>query len=180
MNEGSDLRHRDLDDGLLSPHQVCRAAHCGADGFSELVHVLATRLWGGAEGALRCVQQFALKSCGNAVADEFDIGSELCLGVDHHRDEDDADMGELAALLGRAILGGNDEAAVDMKSPAGCLVDVRQRAGGEPGDGAVLRDQHVADAAQHQGGERVIHQRLVVNGHQLLADRQGEGVEPGA
>ena len=40
-------------------------------------------------------------------------------------------------------------------------------------------DQHLADAGEHQHGERVVHERLVVDGQQLLADRLGDGVQPG-
>ena len=41
-------------------------------------------------------------------------------------------------------------------------------------------DQDVADARQHEGGERVVDHRLVVDGQQLLARHGGERVEPGA
>ena len=41
-------------------------------------------------------------------------------------------------------------------------------------------DQDVADAGQHQRGQRVIDHRLVVDRQQLLGDRQGGGVQPGA
>mgnify|MGYP006314215677 CR=1 FL=1 len=37
-------------------------------------------------------------------------------------------------------------------------------------------EQHVADTRQHQGRQRVIHQRLVVDGHQLLADYAGKWI----
>ena len=41
-------------------------------------------------------------------------------------------------------------------------------------------DQDVADAGQHQRGQRVVDHRLVVDRQQLLGDRQGGGMEPGA
>ena len=41
-------------------------------------------------------------------------------------------------------------------------------------------DQDVADAGQHQRGERVVHHRLVVDRQQLLAHRQRGRVQPGA
>jgi len=41
-------------------------------------------------------------------------------------------------------------------------------------------DQHVADARQHQSAQRVVNHRLVINGQQLLADRQRGRVQPGA
>ena len=37
--------------------------------------------------------------------------------------------------------------------------------------------QDLADARQHEHGERVVHHRLVVDRQQLLADGQREGVE---
>ncbi len=45
---------------------------------------------------------------------------------------------------------------------------------------AVLRrgdDEHLPDAGEHQHRERVVDQRLVVDGEQLLAGRNGGGVE---
>ena len=41
-------------------------------------------------------------------------------------------------------------------------------------------DQNVPDARQHQGRQRIIHHRLVVDRQQLLAERQGGRVEAGA
>ena len=41
-------------------------------------------------------------------------------------------------------------------------------------------DQDVADAGQHQRRQRVVDHRLVVDRHQLLADAQGDRVQPGA
>ena len=41
-------------------------------------------------------------------------------------------------------------------------------------------DQPVLDPGQHQRGERVVDHRLVVDRHQLLAHREGDGVQPGA
>jgi hypothetical protein len=41
-------------------------------------------------------------------------------------------------------------------------------------------DEDVANARQHQGAERVVDHRLVVNRQQLLGDCFGHGVEPGA
>jgi isoleucyl-tRNA synthetase len=38
--------------------------------------------------------------------------------------------------------------------------------------------QDVADAGQHQGGQRVVDHRLVVDGHELLADALGDRVQP--
>ena len=49
--------------------------------------------------------------------------------------------------------------------------------------GQVLRggdDQDVADARQHEGGERIVDHRLVVDGQQLLARHAGERVETSA
>ena len=40
--------------------------------------------------------------------------------------------------------------------------------------------QDVADARQHQGAERVIDHRLVVDRQQLLADDPGDRIEPRA
>jgi len=40
--------------------------------------------------------------------------------------------------------------------------------------------QDLTDAAEHQGGQRVIDHGLVVDRHELLAHRLGHGVEPGA
>ncbi len=40
--------------------------------------------------------------------------------------------------------------------------------------------EDLPDARQHEGGQRVVHHRLVVDGHQLLADPPGRGVEPRA
>ena len=40
--------------------------------------------------------------------------------------------------------------------------------------------QDVADAGQHQGGQRVIHHRLVVHGQQLLGRRQRHRMQPRA
>ena len=43
------------------------------------------------------------------------------------------------------------------------------------------RDQQdLADAGQHQRGQRVVDHRLVVDRQQLLADRPGDRVQPGA
>jgi len=41
-------------------------------------------------------------------------------------------------------------------------------------------DEHLANAAQHQGAQRVIDHGFVVDGEQLLGDCSGGGVEPGA
>ena len=41
-------------------------------------------------------------------------------------------------------------------------------------------EQHIANARQHQRGERVIHHGLVVHRHELLAHGLGDGVQPGA
>ena len=41
-------------------------------------------------------------------------------------------------------------------------------------------DQYVLDPGQHQRGEWVVDHRLVVDGHQLLAHREGDGVQPRA
>ena len=41
-------------------------------------------------------------------------------------------------------------------------------------------DQNVANARQHQGGQRVINHRLVVHRQQLLGNRQGRWVQTGA
>jgi hypothetical protein len=41
-------------------------------------------------------------------------------------------------------------------------------------------DQDVADPRQHQGADRIIDHRLVVDRQQLLADRPGQGVQPRA
>ena len=41
-------------------------------------------------------------------------------------------------------------------------------------------DQDVTDACQQQRGQRVVDHRLVVDRQQLLGDRQGGGMEPGA
>jgi hypothetical protein len=49
--------------------------------------------------------------------------------------------------------------------------------------GGILRctdDQDIADPCQHQGAERVIDHRLVIDGQQLLADSHGDGVETSA
>ena len=40
--------------------------------------------------------------------------------------------------------------------------------------------EHLADPREHEHGERVVHQRLVVDRQQLLADRLGYGVQAGA
>ncbi len=48
---------------------------------------------------------------------------------------------------------------------------------------SVLRrgdDQDVADPRQHQGGERIVDERLVVHRHELLAHGAGERVQAGA
>ena len=41
-------------------------------------------------------------------------------------------------------------------------------------------DQHLADPSQHQGAERVINHRLVVNRQQLFADGLGDRMQPRA
>ncbi len=41
-------------------------------------------------------------------------------------------------------------------------------------------DEHLADACEHERGQRVVDHRLVVHRQQLLAHRLGDGVEPGA
>ena len=41
-------------------------------------------------------------------------------------------------------------------------------------------DQDLADPRQHQRGQRVVDHRLVVDRHQLLAQRNGDRIEPGA
>ncbi len=41
-------------------------------------------------------------------------------------------------------------------------------------------DQHLAQPAEHQSGERIANHRLVVNGQQLLADDLGQRIEAGA
>ena len=41
-------------------------------------------------------------------------------------------------------------------------------------------DQDLADAGQHEDAERVVDDRLVVDGQELLADRLRERIEPGA
>ncbi len=47
------------------------------------------------------------------------------------------------------------------------------------GEGVLRRrdDQHLADARQHQRGERVVDHRLVVDRQQLLADRVRDRVQ---
>src|SRR5262249_29295329 len=42
----------------------------------------------------------------------------------------------------------------------------------------VRDDEDVPDAREHQHAERIVDQRLVVDWHQLLGDRKGEGIEP--
>ena len=39
-------------------------------------------------------------------------------------------------------------------------------------------DQDIPDARQHEGGQRVVDHRFVVNREQLLADQTGEWIEP--
>ena len=49
--------------------------------------------------------------------------------------------------------------------------------------GQVIRsgnDQDLVDARHHQGTERVVDHGLIIDGHQLLADGQGDRVETGA
>src|SRR6185369_2411286 len=41
-------------------------------------------------------------------------------------------------------------------------------------------DQNLPHPAQHQGGQRVVDHRLVVDGKQLLADGAGDGMQAGA
>jgi len=41
-------------------------------------------------------------------------------------------------------------------------------------------EQHVPDAREHERGERIVHERLVVHRHQLLRDAEGQRVEPRA
>lgn len=41
-------------------------------------------------------------------------------------------------------------------------------------------DQHFANICQHQGGERVVNHRFVVDRQQLLADRLSDWMEPRA
>ncbi len=41
-------------------------------------------------------------------------------------------------------------------------------------------DEYLADAGHHQRAERVVHHRLVVDGHELFANAFGDGVEAGA
>ena len=41
-------------------------------------------------------------------------------------------------------------------------------------------DQNIPHPRQHQGRQRIIHHRLVVDGEQLLAEREGGRVEAGA
>ena len=39
--------------------------------------------------------------------------------------------------------------------------------------------EDVTDAREHQRGERVVDERLVIHGQQLLADRPGHRIQPG-
>ena len=41
-------------------------------------------------------------------------------------------------------------------------------------------DEDFPDAGEHQHGQRVVDHRLVVDGHELFGDSDGERVEPGA
>ena len=41
-------------------------------------------------------------------------------------------------------------------------------------------DQHFTDARQHQGAQRIVDHRLVIDRHQLLADSHGQRSKPGA
>ena len=82
---------------------------------------------------------------------------------------DDEGLGEtLGARLRRIGEAHADAAAVAEDAHEAVLV-LRRR-----------HDQHVADAGEHQHRERIVDQRLVVDGHQLLAGGDGDGIEPRA
>ena len=41
-------------------------------------------------------------------------------------------------------------------------------------------DEDLSDSSQHEHRDRIVDHRLVVDGHELLAHRHGQGVEAGA
>ena len=78
--------------------------------------------------------------------------------------------------LGQAVRAGLD-GVLQVDAPLAAVAEQLLEARG------VLRggdDQDVPDAGQQERGQRVIDHRLVVDRQQLLGDRQGGGVQPGA
>jgi hypothetical protein len=87
-------------------------------------------------------------------------------------DEVGADDESLCQTLGRGL-----HRVLDMQSPLRAIAEQLFEAR------RVLRggnQQDVADPRQHQRGQRVVHHRLVVYRQQLLGDRLGDGIQPGA
>ena len=78
--------------------------------------------------------------------------------------------------LGEAVRAGLD-GVLQVDAPLAAVAEQLLEARG------VLRggdDQDVTDAGQQQRGQRVVDHRLVVDRQQLLGDRQGGGMQPGA
>lgn len=87
-------------------------------------------------------------------------------------DEVAADDEGLGQALGPRLLGIGDidaELATVTQQP----LKIGQILGG--GD-----EQDIADARQHEGGQGIVDHRLVIDRHQLFADRMGQRIQPRA
>ncbi len=82
---------------------------------------------------------------------------------------DDESLGESFRLRLRRIGKIHADAAAVAKETHEAILVLRRR-----------HDQHFADAGEHQHRKRIVDQRLVVDGHQLLAGGDGDGIEPRA
>jgi hypothetical protein len=103
-----------------------------------------------------------------AVEDVVAEGEADVVGADELA-ADDEGLGE---TIGVRLLGVLD-AQADIVAIAEETTEERQVVRGRD-------EQHLADARQHLHRERVVDHWLVVDGHQLLADRAGHGVQSGA
>ena len=104
---------------------------------------------------------------------QFHRCRKVMAGIQNDTDEHNTDISQFSALPGRTILAGHDQAAIDMQTAKGSLVNLLQRPWRQPQDMPIARDRHIRDSLR-DGKVPVPAQmpRLSVHGD------QGAGLHP--
>ena len=83
------------------------------------------------------------------------VADEAAVGVDRQRDRDDPVDGNLAPLVDRRAVGGQDDVAVEHQPPDARLADLLRALGREADDVAILLDDRLGHA-RSQGEARLL------------------------